>query len=86
MKKATFAVGLVQIAKFQQKINRSRSTPHLDQPGSHVTVYVMVNLKPCSYELAYVYLTSTEGSSPDPSWAQNRLSSNTSFAVERISL
>ena len=63
MKKATFAVGLVQIAEFQQKINRSRSTPHLDQPGSHMTVYVMVNLKPCSYELAYVYLTSTEVSS-----------------------
>ena len=63
MKKATFAVGLVQIAEFQQKINRSHSTPHLDQPGSHVTVYVKVNLKPCSYELAYVYLTSTEVSS-----------------------
>ena len=54
MKKATFAVSLVQIAEFQQEINRSRLTTHLDQPGSHVTVYVMVNSKPCSYELAYV--------------------------------
>ena len=54
MKKATFAVGLVQIAEFQQKINRSCSTPYLDQPGSHMTVYVMVNLNQCSYELAYV--------------------------------
>ena len=63
MKKATFAVCLVQIAEFPQKINISRSTPHLDQPGSHVTVNVMVNLKPCSYELAYVSLTSTEVSS-----------------------
>ena len=43
----------VQIAEFQQKVNRSRS-PHLDQSGRHVTVYVMVNLKPCSYELVYV--------------------------------
>ena len=34
--------------------SRSRSTLHLDQPGSHMTIYVMVNLKPCSYELAYV--------------------------------
>ena len=63
IKKATFAIGLVQIAEFQQKINRSRSTTHLDQPGSHVTVYAMVNLKTCSYKLAYVYLTSTEVSS-----------------------
>ena len=54
MKKAKSAVGLVQITEFQQKINRSRSAPHLDQPGSHVTVYVMVNLQPCSYELTYV--------------------------------
>ena len=49
---------------------------HLDKPGSHVTVYVMVNLKPCSHEPQKFY--------PDPSWAQNRLSCNTSFVWHLI--
>ena len=44
----------------------SKSTDLVQHPAwinPEVTVYVMVKFKPCSYELAYVWLTSTEVSS-----------------------